>query len=410
MQGLSLLHGSREGLAQKIADLLREPGTFQPGSYKKTIHEMEEMRALGMGQYAHNNQPVHHILFLNMGLDEKKPQCMEAARSGLSKVEGTLCPRLASEAKVHEVLERAYGVGFYGGDEDNGEMGSWYVLASVGLFETAPGTKHGYALGSPSFRHVDIYRKHNQKDSGPPSLSIFSHMAGGNEARHVTRVLLNSQDVGNAATDAAAGWTISYEDLLVKAVPGSKLRFLTGSEGIDEPPPAMVPAAAPAPPAPAAHDNGALQRLQQQLMAAQEERDKQQREQLSLASSASSSAQSQPQQPAQDNLAAQQARQLGQQVDQQQLQIRQLEAQLREAQLKEQTVRKLRATDKHDQELHAGLSYSVYMSAFGILVLANGAGWFICMQNRANKKARTRQPRTYGRMTNHRRKDEGLDV
>ncbi len=36
----------------------------QVGSYNQEIHEMTEARALGMGQYSHNNQPCHHILYL----------------------------------------------------------------------------------------------------------------------------------------------------------------------------------------------------------------------------------------------------------------------------------------------------------------------------------------------------------
>ena len=32
--------------------------------YGQTIHEMREMRALAMGQYGHNNQPSHHVLWL----------------------------------------------------------------------------------------------------------------------------------------------------------------------------------------------------------------------------------------------------------------------------------------------------------------------------------------------------------
>jgi putative alpha-1,2-mannosidase len=40
---------------------------------------------------------------------------------------------------VRRVLDRAYGMDFYAGDEDNGEMGSWYVLSALGLYSVAPG-------------------------------------------------------------------------------------------------------------------------------------------------------------------------------------------------------------------------------------------------------------------------------
>ena len=40
---------------------------------------------------------------------------------------------------IHTVMHKAYGRDFYSGDEDNGEMGAWYVLAALGLYEPAPG-------------------------------------------------------------------------------------------------------------------------------------------------------------------------------------------------------------------------------------------------------------------------------
>ena len=76
------------------------------GSYGQEIHEMTEMRAFAMGQYGHNNQPCHHILFLF----------------------GMLNDRFAMETHVRTVIDKGYGVDFYAGDEDNGEMGAWYVL------------------------------------------------------------------------------------------------------------------------------------------------------------------------------------------------------------------------------------------------------------------------------------------
>ena len=39
---------------------------------------------------------------------------------------------------IREVIDRVYGVDFYAGDEDNGEMGAWFVLAALGLFSVSP--------------------------------------------------------------------------------------------------------------------------------------------------------------------------------------------------------------------------------------------------------------------------------
>ena len=76
------------------------------------------MRALAMGQYGHNNQPAHHVLWLLFLVGD--------ADSG--------------NAKIREVIDRAYGVDFFAGDEDNGEMGAWFVLAALGLAPSVPQT------------------------------------------------------------------------------------------------------------------------------------------------------------------------------------------------------------------------------------------------------------------------------
>jgi predicted alpha-1,2-mannosidase len=135
-QGLMHLHGSASNLLKKMHDMITMPSHFQVGSYGQEIHEMTEMRAFAMGQYGHNNQPVHHILYL-------------------FNLAGELG---ATQELVREVLDRGYGIDFYAGDEDNGEMGAWYVLSSLGMFAVTPGSDK-YVLGSPSFRHVRIMRR-----------------------------------------------------------------------------------------------------------------------------------------------------------------------------------------------------------------------------------------------------------
>lgn len=227
LPGLVALHGSSQELAKKIKQMWEEPGTFRPGSYGRAIHEMEEMRALGTGQYGHNNQPSHHVLFLLPLLDEGRPECSAAA----SKIpDGALCPRRLGETYVHTVMSQAYGFDFYAGDEDNGEMGAWYVLAALGLFEAAPGTDAGYTLGSPVFRRVDLYRTGKGKAAGvEPSLSIRSSQAGVLEALHVSSVQLEEEQVGQPAAGGKLGWTLSY-DRIAAAKTGGVLRFLTGNE------------------------------------------------------------------------------------------------------------------------------------------------------------------------------------
>ena len=94
---------------------------------------MTEARALGMGQYSHNNQPCHHILYLFALLGDRE----------------------TTEVNVRKVLNKAYGIDYLAGDEDNGEQSAWYILSAVGLYVTTPGTTE-YVLGSPIFKHVRV--------------------------------------------------------------------------------------------------------------------------------------------------------------------------------------------------------------------------------------------------------------
>ena len=134
MSLLASLHGGNANLAKKLHQLLDTPGTFGVGGYGQEIHEMTEMRALAMGQYSHNNQPAHHLLWLFTLVGERNATC----------------------DWVRFALDHAYGVDFFSGDEDNGENGAWFVLAALGLYDVAPGTTDDYVLGSPLFRHVVV--------------------------------------------------------------------------------------------------------------------------------------------------------------------------------------------------------------------------------------------------------------
>ncbi|HET6501525.1 MAG TPA: GH92 family glycosyl hydrolase [Amycolatopsis sp.] len=137
--GLANLLGGRAALESKLDAFFAAPETgLRPGSYRGIIHEMTEARDMRMGQYAHSNQPSHHIpfLYLHAGAAAK------------------------AQAVVREVLTRCYsgseiGQG-YPGDEDNGEMSAWYLFAALGLYPLAVGSP-GYVLGAPLFGKTTIH-------------------------------------------------------------------------------------------------------------------------------------------------------------------------------------------------------------------------------------------------------------
>ena len=75
------------------------------------------------------------------------------------------------------------------GDEDNGEMGAWYVLSALGLFSTTPGTPD-YVLNTPLFKHTIVRR---QVDEG----GDFHIIASGADMQsiHTEKVYLDGKDV-----------------------------------------------------------------------------------------------------------------------------------------------------------------------------------------------------------------------
>lgn len=133
--GLIHLHGGKEIFLYRLARMLTTPPDFTTGTYRSEIHEMTEMASASFGQYAHSNQPVHHALFL---FDEAG------------------APDL-TDHWVHRILNECYssGPGGFSGDEDNGEMSAWYMMAAMGIFPLCPG-KPGYKLVKPLFENIAI--------------------------------------------------------------------------------------------------------------------------------------------------------------------------------------------------------------------------------------------------------------
>ncbi len=135
VEGLMALMGGKEAFVKSIEDMLAMDPVFEVGQFPCEVHEMSEMAAVDFGQYAHCNQPSHHILFL----------FALAGRPDLTNY------------WVHRVLKELYRPEPDGlpGDEDNGEMSAWYVLASLGIFSVCPGTSQ-MVLSQPLFEKARI--------------------------------------------------------------------------------------------------------------------------------------------------------------------------------------------------------------------------------------------------------------
>jgi predicted alpha-1,2-mannosidase len=93
------------------------------------------MQIMNMGNYAHGNQPIQHMIYLyNYAGEPWKTQL-----------------------HVREVLDKLYNYtpDGYCGDEDNGQTSAWYVFSALGFYPVTPGTDQ-YVFGSPLFDRVTL--------------------------------------------------------------------------------------------------------------------------------------------------------------------------------------------------------------------------------------------------------------
>jgi predicted alpha-1,2-mannosidase len=135
VQGLIELMGGDEKFTAKIDSVFSLPNTVKYGTYGTKIHEMLEMELAGMGQYAHGNQPVQHLIYLYSYAGQP----------------------WKTQYWIRQVMDRLYNATEKGfpGDEDQGGMSSWYVLSALGIYSVCPGTDE-YVLGSPLFPKATI--------------------------------------------------------------------------------------------------------------------------------------------------------------------------------------------------------------------------------------------------------------
>ena len=133
VEGLIAAMGGKAAFVDCLETMLRLEPKFNVGTYGFEIHEMSEMAAVDFGQYAHSNQPVHHILYL-------------FAAAGR---------RDRTQFWVRQVLDRLYSPQDFAGDEDTGSMAAWYVLSALGFYPVCPG-KPEYVLGAPLFDTATI--------------------------------------------------------------------------------------------------------------------------------------------------------------------------------------------------------------------------------------------------------------
>ena len=131
-QGLIDIMGGKDSFNQMMDSTFIVP----PVAKERMIHEEREMQVMNMGQYAHGNQPIQHMIYLyNYSGQPWKTQYW-----------------------IREVMDKLYSAHAdgYCGDEDNGQTSAWYVFSALGFYPVCPGTDQ-YIVGTPYFDEVKLH-------------------------------------------------------------------------------------------------------------------------------------------------------------------------------------------------------------------------------------------------------------
>ncbi|MCJ8164381.1 GH92 family glycosyl hydrolase [Pontibacter sp. E15-1] len=142
VQGLIDLMGGKANFTAKLDSVFTLPPVYDESYYGSVIHEIREMQIANMGQYAHGNQPIQHMIYLyNYAGEPWKTQHW-----------------------VRETMNRMYTAApdGYCGDEDNGQTSAWYVFSALGFYPVTPATDQ-YVLGAPLFKKATLHLENGKQ-------------------------------------------------------------------------------------------------------------------------------------------------------------------------------------------------------------------------------------------------------
>ena len=190
IEGLKQLMGGNAVFVSMLDSVFAMPPVFDESYYGGVIHEIREMQIMNMGQYAHGNQPIQHMIYLyNYAGRPWKAQYW-----------------------VRKVMKELYKPtpDGYCGDEDNGQTSAWYIFSAMGFYPVCPATDQ-YVLGTPLFKKMTITLSNGRK-------LVISAPASSDVNQYVQSLQWNGKPV-------TVNW-ISHHEL----VKGGVLKWTLGSQ------------------------------------------------------------------------------------------------------------------------------------------------------------------------------------
>ncbi len=181
VSGYLKMTGGKGELEAKLDKLFTEDS-------KTTGRDQSDITGL-IGQYAHGNEPSHHIAYLYSfaGVPAKTQQM------------------------VHRIMNEMYSNAPDGlvGNEDCGQMSAWYVLSALGFYPVTPGTTN-YVIGTPGFEKATLHFENGK------SFSIIKK----GDAKHF---YINAASLNNIPYNKSY---LSHNDLMK----GGSLQFILGNK------------------------------------------------------------------------------------------------------------------------------------------------------------------------------------
>ena len=186
VEGLVECFGGKDAFISKLDSLFIVPSVIEGAESSPDISGL-------IGQYAHGNEPSHHILYLYTMVGQ---------------------PWKAAD-RIREVLSTLYSDQKDGlsGNEDVGQMSAWYVMSSMGFYQVEPGSSQ-YWFGTPLFDKVSI----NVGKAGENKTFTITAENNSAENRYIQSITLN----GKAYTKGY----IEHKDIMA----GGELVITMGSE------------------------------------------------------------------------------------------------------------------------------------------------------------------------------------
>lgn len=196
--GLIDMMGGKDKFEKKLDDLFSAPTAT-------TGREQADITGL-IGQYAHGNEPSHHMAYLYNYIHKG----------------------YKTEHRINQILTDFYKPTPDGliGNEDCGQMSAWYVLSSMGFYQVTPGTNK-YVFGTSLFEDVKIHLENGKEfNVKAKNLSKDNFYV---QSRKLKFEPLNPMPKGVIISDDWSGFNhINYESILN----GATLEFEMGSKEV----------------------------------------------------------------------------------------------------------------------------------------------------------------------------------